>query len=149
MWMKGSSARWLTPAKARRTGNPSPSKPFGAVVTASTRRGVASGAACGTRGSVSGFSTVTAGMTGPSGGRADSLTMNYLRSTHQCSRLFPVSCALLTQPLGSPTRAAHPTARLTQPPGSPTRPADPEGHQEPDRGDQAGEQVGALERFRD
>ena len=33
MWMKGSRSRLDTPAKARRTGNPSPSKPLGAVVT--------------------------------------------------------------------------------------------------------------------
>jgi hypothetical protein len=38
MWTKGSRARRSTPAKARRTGKPSPSKPEGAVVTESTGR---------------------------------------------------------------------------------------------------------------
>ena len=33
MWMNGSRWRWSTPANARRTGNPSPSNPAGAVVT--------------------------------------------------------------------------------------------------------------------
>ena len=36
--MNGSSSIKSTPAKARRTGNPSPSKPCGAVVTLFTRR---------------------------------------------------------------------------------------------------------------
>lgn len=49
------------PAKARRTGKPSPSKPLGAVLTASAGRGRASAGAV-TRGRLSGFSTVTAGM---------------------------------------------------------------------------------------
>src|SRR5487761_2638520 len=62
MWMKGSRSATSTPAKARRTGKPSPSSPRGAVVIDFTRRGrsVVSGAT--TRGSSSGFSTEMAGM---------------------------------------------------------------------------------------
>src|SRR5271165_2077404 len=38
MWTKGSRSRRLRPAKARRTGKPSPSNPLGAVVTEVTAR---------------------------------------------------------------------------------------------------------------
>src|SRR5258708_27213239 len=63
MCTKGSSRLMSTPAKARRTGNPSPSKPDGAVVTESTGRStVVAGSGRGMRGRVSGLSTVTAGM---------------------------------------------------------------------------------------
>src|SRR5215471_21756885 len=66
MWMNGSSRARSTPAKARRTGKPSPSNPDGAVVTDATGRSataVASGS--GTRGRTRMSSTVTAGMTTP------------------------------------------------------------------------------------
>src|SRR4051812_31759875 len=62
MWMNGSRSRRSTPAKARRTGKPSPSKPDGAVVTERTRRRTVPGAGTGTRGRVVVSSTVTAGM---------------------------------------------------------------------------------------
>jgi len=53
----------LTPAKALLTGNPSPSKPGGAVVTDFTGRSwVATGSGDKTRGRVKTFSTVTAGI---------------------------------------------------------------------------------------
>jgi hypothetical protein len=52
-----------TPAKARRTGSPSPSKPRGAVVIPVTGRGRAiAGSGTGTRGRTVMSSTVTAGM---------------------------------------------------------------------------------------
>src|SRR3954454_402843 len=50
MWMNGSRSRRSTPAKARRTGKPSPSKPEGAVVTDRVRRRTVRGAGTGTRG---------------------------------------------------------------------------------------------------
>src|SRR5450755_698745 len=63
MWMNASSARRSTPATARRTGNPSPSRPDGAVVTESTGRSRSmAGSVSGTRGRANGFSTVTAGI---------------------------------------------------------------------------------------
>ncbi len=61
--MNGSRSVRLTPAKARRTGNPSPSSPAGAVVTDLTGRSrPATGSGGGTRGSANTFSTVTAGI---------------------------------------------------------------------------------------
>src|SRR5258708_6716968 len=61
MWMNGSrSFRW-TPANARRTGKPSPSKPDGAVVILTTGRSP-SDAGSVTRGRTRRLSTVTAGM---------------------------------------------------------------------------------------
>ena len=62
MWMNGSRSDRSTPAKARRTGNPSPSKPRGAVVTERTARvrTLVSGSL--TLGSNKMLSTVTAGM---------------------------------------------------------------------------------------
>src|SRR5438128_4053420 len=66
MWTKGSRARRSTPANARRTGKPSPSRPVGAVVTDATGRSRATiGSTLGMCGSVNGFSTVTAGISGP------------------------------------------------------------------------------------
>src|ERR1700709_711278 len=62
MWTSGSRSRRSTPANARRTGKPSPSKPDGAVVTDRTRRRTVRGAGSGTRGRAVGSSTVTAGM---------------------------------------------------------------------------------------
>src|SRR4051794_36536101 len=62
MWMNGSRSRRSTPAKARRTGKPSPSKPEGAVVTVRVRRRTVPGAGRGTRARVVVSSTVTAGM---------------------------------------------------------------------------------------
>ena len=63
MWMNGSSARRSTPAKARRTGKPSPSYADGAVVTVRTgRSAVAAGSGSGTRGRTRVSLTVTAGM---------------------------------------------------------------------------------------
>ena len=47
MWMNGSRSRRSTPANARRTGKPSPSKPDGAVVTERTRRRTVPGAGAG------------------------------------------------------------------------------------------------------
>src|SRR4051812_1425989 len=64
MWMNGSRSRRSTPAKARRTGKPSPSKPDGAVVTDRVRRRTVPGAGSGTRGRVVVSSTVTAGIAG-------------------------------------------------------------------------------------
>jgi len=53
----------LTPAKALLTGNPSPSRPEGAVVTDFKGRSwVATGSGDWTRGKVKTFSTVTAGI---------------------------------------------------------------------------------------
>src|SRR5881394_4096104 len=66
MWMYGSSRARSTPAKARRTGKPSPSNPDGAVVTDATGRSAAAvGSGSGTRGRTRMSSTVTAGMTTP------------------------------------------------------------------------------------
>src|SRR5579859_2500589 len=63
MWMNGSRRPRSTPAKARRTGNPSPSKPGGAVVTDSTgRSATAAGSGSWTRGSTRMSSAVTAGI---------------------------------------------------------------------------------------
>src|SRR6516162_7925370 len=67
MWMNGSSWARSTPANARRTGKPSPSKPDGAVVTESTgRSAAAAGSGSWTRGSTRMSGTVIAGMTSPS-----------------------------------------------------------------------------------
>src|SRR5664280_723222 len=63
MCTNGSRSDMLTPANARRTGNPSPSKPLGAVVTDAKGRSVItveSGSL--TRGRAATLSTVTAGM---------------------------------------------------------------------------------------
>src|SRR6266536_2947271 len=66
MWMNGSSRARSTPAKARRTGKPSPSNPDGAVVTDVTGRSAAAvGSGSVTRGRTRMSSTVTAGMTTP------------------------------------------------------------------------------------
>src|SRR6185503_9898775 len=62
MWTNGSRSDRSTPANARRTGNPSPSKPLGAALTPRTRRNRAPGATGGTRSRVLGSSTVMAGM---------------------------------------------------------------------------------------
>src|SRR5687767_4452542 len=67
MWMKGSSAARSTPAKARRTGKPSPSYPLGAVRTARTARARAPGPDTAVRGRTVGSSTVTAGIVGSFG----------------------------------------------------------------------------------
>ena len=61
MCTNGSNAARSTPAKARRTGNPSPSNPVGAVVTDSTARWTASGAIEGSLGRAT-VSAVTAGI---------------------------------------------------------------------------------------
>src|SRR6266511_3335209 len=50
MWTNRSRVARSTPAKARRTGKPSPSRPLGAVVTEITRRSAASSPARATRG---------------------------------------------------------------------------------------------------
>src|SRR3954463_9209733 len=65
MWMNGSSRLRSTPAKARRTGKPSPSKPCGALVTERTGRW-RSGAASRTRARVVTCATVMAGIGKPS-----------------------------------------------------------------------------------
>src|ERR1035437_3241622 len=63
MCTNGSRSDMLTPANARRTGNPSPSKPLGAVVTDAKGRSVITvGSGSGTRGRAATLSTVTAGM---------------------------------------------------------------------------------------
>src|SRR5919197_3016879 len=64
MCTNGSSAGRGTPAKARRTGKPSPSRPLGAVVTDSTGRSTAVGLGSGTRGRAT-VSALMAGMTAP------------------------------------------------------------------------------------
>src|SRR6266498_6137670 len=64
MCTNGSSARRSTPAKARRTGKPSPSRPEGAVVTEITGRSAAWGPGSGTRGRAM-VSLVTAGIVRP------------------------------------------------------------------------------------
>src|SRR5215218_10595279 len=61
MWMNGSRSARSTPANARRTGNPSPSKPCGAVVTDRTVRSRAPGDGADRWGNVVG-SAVTAGI---------------------------------------------------------------------------------------
>lgn len=58
--MNGSSFAISTPANARRTGNPSPSKPCGAVVTLLTLRALAFGSTI-TLGKIVMSATVTAG----------------------------------------------------------------------------------------
>src|SRR5665647_1567739 len=63
MCTNGSRSDMLTPANARRTGNPSPSKPLGAVVTDATGRSVITvKSGSGTRGRAAKLSTVTAGI---------------------------------------------------------------------------------------
>src|SRR6185295_20326354 len=74
MWTNGSKSDRSTPANARRTGNPSPSRPLGAALTPRTRRNRASGATGGTRSRVVGSSTVMAGMS--------------LTRTYRAGRLF-------------------------------------------------------------
>src|ERR1700722_2141066 len=62
MWTNGSRSARLTPAKARRTGKPSPSRPRGAFVTDRTwRSATLSRSSAGTAGSVVRSATVTAG----------------------------------------------------------------------------------------
>src|SRR3954453_13832499 len=70
MCRNGSRSRRPPPAKARRTGKPSPSKPDGAVVTERLRRRTVRGAGTGTRARGVVSSTVTAGMTASSRLRA-------------------------------------------------------------------------------
>src|SRR6195952_1089597 len=61
--MNGSSSFVGTPANARRTGKPSPSKPLGAVVSRRTgRKTVVAGSSSGSRGRTRMSSTVIAGM---------------------------------------------------------------------------------------
>src|SRR5688500_10586678 len=63
--MKGASSVSGTPAKARRTGKPSPSKPLGAVTRRRTARySVVAVSSLGSRGRTSTSSTVMAGMIG-------------------------------------------------------------------------------------
>src|SRR5579864_4657483 len=63
MWMNGSMSAGSVPANARRTGNPSPSSPRGAVVTLITgRNDEAAGSGWGMCGSVVTSVTVIAGM---------------------------------------------------------------------------------------
>src|SRR3954447_11468420 len=78
--MNGSTSALLTPAKVRRTGKPSPSKPFGPVVIDFTRRSTASVGAA-TFGRVS-VSAVTAGIRAPC-----CCVCNY--STQPARRSFP------------------------------------------------------------
>src|SRR5262245_10182204 len=65
MCTNGSRSARSTPAKARRTGKPSPSRPPGAALTPRTRRNRASAGTADTRSSVVGSSTVIAGMSFP------------------------------------------------------------------------------------
>src|SRR5450631_1157659 len=82
MWMNGSRARRSTPANARRTGNPSPSRPDGAVVTESTGRSRSmAGSVNGTRGNANGFSTVTAGISYSFVRRCSTLVPNMVART--------------------------------------------------------------------
>src|SRR4029450_8417454 len=67
MWTNGSRVARSTPAKARRTGKPSPSKPEGAVVTVTTGRSAAVGSTVGIRGRAT-VSALMAGMTTPCAG---------------------------------------------------------------------------------
>src|SRR4051812_264950 len=90
MWMNGSRSRRSTPAKARRTGKPSPSKPDGAVVTDLTRRRTVPGAGSGTRGSVVVSSTVMAGI-------ADLLELRVqlaLTVARPAAEIFPLAVAI-------------------------------------------------------
>src|SRR6266700_6103620 len=93
MWMNGSRRARSTPANARRTGNPSPSKPDGAVVTDSTGRSaaaVASGSWM--RGSTRMSSTVTAGISSPPlGRRCAHLTVASRPTTVVDSSTFPAA----------------------------------------------------------
>src|SRR4051812_12327298 len=94
MWMNGSRSRRSTPAKARRTGKPSPSKPEGAVVTDRVRRRTVRGAGTGTRGRVVVSSTVTAGMPASS---VENSTTGAHRSAGE-PLLVPMPCGVA--PLG-------------------------------------------------
>ena len=70
MCTNGSSRSRPTPANARRTGNPSPSKPEGAIVTEVTFRSATLPMGSGTLGRTRMFSTVTAGMATPFPGKS-------------------------------------------------------------------------------
>src|SRR6266536_511140 len=69
MCTNGSRVARSTPANARRTGKPSPSRPEGAVVTESTGRSATVGSTAGTRGRTM-VSALMAGMTAPRSGLA-------------------------------------------------------------------------------
>src|ERR1019366_10470729 len=73
MCTKGSSWARSTPAKARRTGNPSPSKPDGASVTDTTGRSWLAPSGKASRGREQMSSTVTAGMAWLLGSNSGSL----------------------------------------------------------------------------
>src|SRR5207247_2333133 len=89
--MNGSSASSGTPAKARRTGKPSPSNPEGAADTLATGRSTAPAAGPGRRGRVR-VSAVTAGMAPHS---SDTCEFNYLAlqpvPAEDCSRVVKMA----------------------------------------------------------
>src|SRR5689334_9922927 len=110
MWMNGSRSFRSTPAKARRTGKPSPSYPLGAVVTDFTARSRATaGSGWWMRGSTVMSLTVTAGIGVSSG--SDSSRINYLTEPRQGRAVFPVvrmadSCLVTAQILDGKATAA-------------------------------------------
>src|SRR3954453_14123364 len=122
MWMNGSRSRRSTPAKARRTGKPSPSKPDGAVVTERTRRRTVPGAGTGTRGRVVVSSTVTAGMPASSVESSTSADSSAARP-----RCLPSTADDFDPSAGMPRRRGRPSPAasggtfLTGPEGEPPR----------------------------
>src|SRR5580765_6574380 len=105
MWMNGSNAARSTPAKARRTGKPSPSKPLGADVTDTTGRGTDAVGSGAIRGRTVRSSTVMAGIRVSLDGA--SLT---------CS-LTVIACATIPHGRGCPQRhvpSPHRSGRALQ-----------------------------------
>src|SRR5215211_9003194 len=91
MCTNGSRARRSAPAKARRTGKPSPSNPEGAVVTEVTGRSTAVGSRSGTRGRAT-VSALMAGMTAPWAGSGRMFVARYQGYLHaQHSRPVPAA----------------------------------------------------------
>ena len=84
MCTNGSRVVRSTPANARRTGKPSPSRPLGAVVTETTRRSAASGPGPGTRGRAI-VSLVTAGIARPPDVRSGCVLTDCARYGCECN----------------------------------------------------------------
>src|SRR3954453_22079376 len=100
MWMNGSRSVRSTPANARRTGNPSPSVPDGAVVIDRTGRARVSSALGATKRGSESVSAVMAGMrTSEDIIAADSLRSQ--QSTAECGRLFPLARAVDDAEIGA------------------------------------------------
>src|SRR5215211_9102699 len=88
MCTNGSRSARSTPAKARRTGKPSPSRPLGAALTPRTRRKRPPAGTSGTRSSVVRSMAVIAGMSLPRTGRSRQLFR--LPDPHRHRVLFDV-----------------------------------------------------------